>query len=57
MQNAYYNGWLHAHYVGCAMAFAPSGIAVACALNAPRPWHDSFIAQHGGLYDQLQDVN
>ena len=55
-QNAYYNGWLHAHFVGCMMAFAPSGIIVACTLNAPGSLHDSFIAQNGGLYDQLKAV-
>jgi len=52
-QNKYYNGWLHAHFVGCVMAFAPSRIIVACTLNAPGSWHDSFIAQNSGLYDQL----
>jgi len=55
-QNAYYNGWLHAHFVGCVIAFAPSGIIVACTLNAPGSWHDSFIAQNGGLYDVLRAV-
>jgi hypothetical protein len=55
-QNAYYNGWLHAHFVGCMMAFAPSGIIVACTLNAPGSWHDSFIAHNSGLYDQLKAV-
>ncbi len=34
-QNAYYNGWLHDHFVGCVFAFAPSGIIVACTVNAP----------------------
>jgi hypothetical protein len=24
-QNASYHGWLHAHFVRCVMAFAPSG--------------------------------
>jgi hypothetical protein len=55
-QNAYYNGWLPAHFVGWVMAFAPYGIIVACKLNAPGSWHDSFIAQNGGLYDQLRAV-
>jgi len=55
-QNFYYNGWLHGHFVGCVMAFAPSGIIVACMLNAPGSWHDSYIAENGGLYDQLKAV-
>ncbi len=56
MQNAYYNGWLHDHFVGCIFAFVPSGIVVACTLNAPGSWHDSFIAEDGGLCDTLEAV-
>ena len=55
-QNAYYNGWLHDHFVNAVFVFAPSGTIVACTLNAPGSWHDSFIAQNGGLYDKLDEV-
>ena len=55
-QNAYYNGWLHSHFVGCVFVFAPSGVIVACTLNAPGCWHDSLIAASAGLYDKLKLV-
>jgi len=55
-QNAYYNGWLHSHFIGCIFVFAPSGVIVACILNAPGSWHDSYIAENGGLYDKLKSV-
>jgi hypothetical protein len=55
-QNAYYNGWLHDHFVGCVFVFVPSGVVVACALNAPGSWHDSEIAANCQLYDKLQLV-
>jgi hypothetical protein len=55
-QNAYYNGWLHDHFIGCIFAFAPSGLIVACTLNAPGSWHDSFIAENGGIYVTLESV-
>jgi hypothetical protein len=55
-QNAYYNGWLHDHFVGCVFAFAPSGLVIACTVNAPGSWHDSFIAENGGLYAKLESV-
>ncbi len=55
-QIAYYNGWLHDHYVGCVFVFAPSGVIVACALNAPSSWHDSYIAENGKLYEKLKSV-
>jgi hypothetical protein len=45
-QNAYYNGWLHEYFVGCIFAFIPSGLVIACTLNAPGSWHDSFIAEN-----------
>jgi hypothetical protein len=53
IQNAYYNGWLHSHFVGCIFVFTPSGLILACKLNAPGSWHDSYIAENGGLYDKL----
>jgi hypothetical protein len=40
-QNAFYNGWLHDHFVGCVYVFAPSGVVVACVVNALGSWHDS----------------
>jgi len=47
IQNSYYNSWLHSHFVGCILVFAPSGVIVACTLNAPGSWHDSYIAKNG----------
>ena len=54
IQNAYYNGWLHSHFIGCIFVFTPSGLIVACTLNAPGSWHDSYIAENGGLYDTYE---
>jgi hypothetical protein len=56
IQNAYYNGWLHSHFIGCIFVFTPSGLIVACTLNAPGSWHDSYIAENGGLYDTLRTI-
>jgi hypothetical protein len=55
-QNAYYNGWLHAHFVGCIYVFVPSGVVAASAVNAPGSWHDSEIATNCKLHDKLQSV-
>jgi len=57
MQNAYYNGWLHDHLVGSVYIFAPSGLIVACCVNAPGSWHDSIVAENGGLYSDLKVVH
>ncbi len=56
MQNAFYNGWLHDHFVGCVYVFVPSGVVAACAVNAPGSWHDSEIAENVNLYEKLQSV-
>jgi hypothetical protein len=57
IQNAYYNGWLHDHLVGSVFIFAPSGLIVACTVNAPGSWHDSTVAQNGGLYCDLKTIH
>jgi hypothetical protein len=44
MQNAFYNGWLHEHFVGCLFVFVPSGKIVSYRLNAPGMWNDTNIA-------------
>ncbi len=56
MQNAFYNGWLHDHFVGCVFVFVPSGIVVACAVNAPGSWRDGEIAINCKLCEKLQSV-
>jgi len=55
-QNAYYNGWLHDHFVSCVYVFAPSGHIVAQSLNNPGSWHDSLVAMNGNIYNILEDV-
>jgi len=55
-KNEYYNGWLHSHFIGCIFAFAPSGVIVARTPNAPGSWHNSYIAENGGLYTKLNSV-
>jgi hypothetical protein len=57
IQNAFYNGWLHCHFIGCIFAFAPSGLIDACTLNAQGSWHDSIITKSGGLYSKLQIIH
>ncbi len=54
IQNYFYNGWTHDHYVNNVLAFLPNGKIWTCALNAPGSWHDSVIAEMGGLYDQFE---
>jgi len=56
VQNGYYNGWLHDHFVSCVYVFVPSGHIVAQTLNNPGSWHDSLCALNGNLYGTLAEV-
>jgi hypothetical protein len=40
--------------VSCVLVFAPDGTIPAAVLNAPGSWHDSSIAEMGGLYSKLE---
>ena len=40
VQNMFYNRWTHDHYVSNVFVFAPSGVVIACAINAPGAMHD-----------------
>ena len=56
IQNMFYNGWTHDHYVGKVFVFAPNGRVIACAVKAPGAFHDSTIAELGNIYGKLGDV-
>lgn len=56
IQKLLYFGWTHDHYVGNVFVFAPSGLIIACALNAPGSMHDSVIADWSGIYMKLETV-
>ena len=56
IQNMFYNGWTHDHYVSNVFVFSPNGVVIACAINAPGAMHDSQIAELGGVYRKLKSV-
>lgn len=47
IQNMFYNGWTHDHYVGNVLVFSTSGVIIDCAFNAPWAMHDSKITEWG----------
>jgi len=56
VQNMFYNGWTHGHYVSCVFVFAPARTVVACAINAHGCVHDSQLAAWGGVYAKLESL-
>ena len=56
IQNNFYNGWTHDHYVSAVLVFCPDGtIPIAC-FNVPGSVHDSTIAEWGNIYGKLEKV-
>jgi len=55
VQERFYNGWTHDHYVNSVLVFAPDGTIVVCAINIPGCCHDSQIAHMGGIYQKLEN--
>ena len=56
MQNLFYNGWTHDHYISNLFLFSPDGRIRACYVNAPGSLHDSTMAKWGGLYQKVDDM-
>jgi hypothetical protein len=56
VQNHFYNGWTHDHYVSNLFLFSPDGKIRKYFLNAPGCWHDSTLANASGMYDDLDRV-
>ena len=56
IQNQFYNGWTHDHYVSAVFVFCPDGTIPIGTWNVPGSFHDSTIAEWGNIYKKLRDV-
>jgi hypothetical protein len=55
IQERFYNGWTHDHYVTSVFCVCPDGtIPIAC-LNIPGCVHNSQVAEFGKIYDKIYD--
>ena len=55
VQNIFYNGWTHDHYISNLFLFSPDGKVRACYINAPGTFHDSTMANMSRIYDKVDD--
>ena len=53
IQECFYNGWTHYHYVSSVLCFCPDGTIPIAYVNIPGAVHDSQIADYGNIYDNL----
>ena len=56
VQNMFYNGWTHDHYVSNLFLFSPDGKIRACYINAPGTFHDSTMANMSMVYTLVDDI-
>ena len=56
IQNRFYNGWTHDHYVTNVLGFVPDGTIAICCMNVPGCIHDSTVAEWGNIYSKLSRV-
>lgn len=56
IQEQFYNGWTHDHYVTNVLCFCPDGTIPIAAFNMPGSFHDSTVAEYGRIYSKLEDM-
>ena len=56
IQNMFFNGWQHDHYISNLFLFSPDGKIRACYINAPGTMHDSTMAKWGNVYSKIDQL-
>ncbi len=56
IQECFYNGWTHDHYVKSVFCFCPDGTILIDFFNVPGLVHDSQVAELGNIYPKLEQV-
>jgi hypothetical protein len=57
IQERFYNGWTHDHYVTSVFCFCPDGTIPIAFFNVPGCVHDSQVAEFGKIYKKIEDVH
>jgi hypothetical protein len=50
IQEQYYNGWTHDHYVSSVICVCPDGTIPIVFVNVPGAVQDSQVADYGNIY-------
>ena len=54
IQECFYNGWSHYHYVSSVLCFCPDRTTPIAFIHIPGAVHGSQIAEYGIIYDKLE---
>ncbi len=56
IQERFYNGWMHEHYVTSVFCFCLDGTIPISFFNVPGSVHDSQVAKFENIYNKLEEV-
>ena len=56
IQERFYNGWTHDHYVTSVFCFCPDETIPIAFFNVPGSVHDSQVGELGKIYQKLEKV-
>jgi hypothetical protein len=56
IQERFYSGWTHDHYVTSVFCFCPDGTIPIAFFNVSGAVHDSQVAELGQIYQKLETV-
>ena len=56
IQNDFYDGWQHYHFVNCLFMSSPDGVIRICFFNCPGTVHDSTMAMWGDIYTAIDEM-
>eukprot|EP00957_Ditylum_brightwellii_P103360 7876557-Ditylum_brightwellii.AAC.1 len=56
IQNSFYNGWYHDHYVTSIFLFTPDGMICSMLLNVLGCMHDCTKENYGFIHDKLDSL-
>lgn len=54
IQNQFYNGWTHDHYVSNVLVFFPNARIIACTINCSGSMNDSSVSTVGDICNKLE---
>jgi hypothetical protein len=57
IQERFYNGWTHDHYVTSIFCFCSDGMIPISFFNVPGSVHNSQVAEFGNTYNKLEEVH
>ena len=56
IQERYYNGWMHDHYIMSVFCFCSDGTILIAFFNVPGSVHNNQVAEFGNIHEKVENV-